>query len=275
MLGRLTGHLVLAGKQLLAYAVQSVRIVQGSQKRVARLPTHFAHPLEYDFAVVNHAIGPSLPGQRQNCGELGRLLPVDIPGRGSVVVFTRRFRAINARAPFDHIEVKLQNAPLAEDQFGHRDKRDFGSLAEDRAARSEEKIFHKLLRNGGPSANAATFHIVLSSDLYRVPIESMMLIKARIFRSDDSMPEIGRDSAQPNEFVMFVIRRVVNPGLHAALHVHRRGRWVDPSGSHKDQRRKRPKNRGTDEKPSNEGSERASPERGLGGWFWNFSHISE
>ncbi len=39
--------------------------------RVARLPTHLAHALQYDFAVMNHAIGLSLPGQRQNCGELG------------------------------------------------------------------------------------------------------------------------------------------------------------------------------------------------------------
>ena len=158
---------------------------------VTRLPTHPAHPLQYDFAVVNHVIGPSLQGQRQNCSKLGRLLQVDIASRGSVVVFTCRLRPINAPAPFDLIEVEFQNAPLTEDQFGDRDKRNFGSLAEDRAARSEEKIFHKLLRNGGPSANAAAFHIVFSSDLYRVPIESMMLIKALVFRSDDSMPEIG------------------------------------------------------------------------------------
>ena len=141
--------------------------------------------------------------------------------------------------------------------------------------RSEEQIFYQLLRNGGPSANAAAFHIVFGSDLHRVPIESMMLIEARVFRGDDGMLEIGRDLAQRNEFVSFVIRRVVNPGLQAALHVHRGGRWVDPSGSHKDQRSKRPKKRHSEEKPSNEGSEKAFPRGDLRECVWVFSHISE
>jgi len=65
-----------------------------------------------------------------------------------------------------------------------------------------------------------------------VPIESMVLVEARVFRGDDSMLEIGRDLAQRNEFVSFLIRRVVNPSLQAALQVHRGGWWVDPPGSH-------------------------------------------
>src|SRR6516164_8666652 len=194
----------------------------------AQLPTRLAHSLQDQPAVVIHVIGPPFQGQRQNCGELGRLLPVDISGRGSVVVTTRRLRTINARAPFDHVEVELQNAVLAEDQLGYRDKRELGALAEERAARSEEQVFYQLLREGGPSANSAAFHIILSSDLNRVPIESMVLVEARVFRGDDSMLEIGRDLAQRNEFV----RRVVNPSLQAALQVHRGGWWVDPPSSH-------------------------------------------
>jgi len=33
--------------------------------------------------------------------------------------------------------------------------------------------------------------------------------------------EVGRDLAERNELVAFVIRSVVNPGLQAALYVHR------------------------------------------------------
>jgi len=183
---------------------------------------------------VTHVIGPSLQGQRQNCGELGRPRSIDIPGRDSIVVTTRRLRTIYTRAPLGDVEVKLQNALLAEDQFGHRDKRKLGAFAEDRTARSEEQVFYQLLRKGGPSANAAAFHIVRSSDLHRVPVESMMLVEARILRSDNGMLEIGRDLAQRNEFVSFVVRRVANPGLQPALHVHRGGRWVDPARGHKD-----------------------------------------
>src|SRR5579859_1714950 len=201
---------------------------------VLRLPTQLAHPLLDELAVVIHVIGASLQGQRQNCGESGRLFPADIPRRDPVVVTTRRLRTINTRAPLDHVEVELQSAALAKDQVGHRDKRELGCLADNRAARSEKQVFYHLLREGGPSANAAAFHIIFSSDLHCVPVESMMLVEARILRGDNSMLEIGRDLAQRNEFVSFAIRRVVNPGLQPALYVHRGGRRVDPPGNHKD-----------------------------------------
>jgi hypothetical protein len=67
----------------------------------------------------------------------------------------------------------------------------------------------------------------------------------------------------------------VNPGVQAALQVHRGGRWVDPPGNHKDHHGKRPKKRHSDEKPSNEGSKRTFPERTLGVFVRIFSHISE
>jgi len=102
-----------------------------------------------------------------------------------------------------------------------------------------------------------------------------MLVEASVFRGDDSMLEIRRDLAQRNEFVSFVIGPVVNPSLQAALHVHRCGRRVDPPGSQKDQRSKRPKKRHSDEKPSNDGSERSLPMRGLGGCVGICSHTSE
>src|SRR6516162_8909019 len=154
------------------YCYGSCNVPKG---RVARSPTHLAHPLQDKPAVVNHVIGPSLQGQRQDCGELGRLLPVDIPGRDLVVVTTCRLGTIDARTPFDHVQVQLQYAPLAEDQFGHRDQRELGALAEDRAARSEEQVLYQLLGNGGSSANTSAFHIVFSSNLDRVPIKPMML----------------------------------------------------------------------------------------------------
>lgn len=191
------------------------------------------------------------------------------------MVIARRLRSINSRAPFDLVEIEFQNALLAEDQFGHRDKGELGALTKNGAAGSEEQIFYQLLRKGGPSANAAAFHIVFSSYLHRVPIESMVLVEARVFRGDDSMLEIARDLAQQNEFVSFVIRPVVNPCLQAALHVHRGGRRVDPAGSHKDQHGNQPKKRHSDEKPSNEGPEKAFPMRSLGGCVWIFSHTSE
>jgi hypothetical protein len=148
-------------------------------------------------------------------------------------------------------------------------------FAEDRAAGSEEQVFYQLLRKRGRSANAAALHIVFSGNLHRVPIESMMLVEASVFRGDDSMLEVGRDLAQRNEFVSFVIRRVANPCLQAALHVHCGARWVDPPDSHKNEHSKRPKKRDAGEKPSNEGPERSFPMRCLEGCVWILGHISE
>jgi len=48
----------------------------------------------------------------------------------------------------------------------------------------------------------------------------VVLIEACVFRGDYSMLEIGRNLAERNEFVAFVIGSVVNPSLEAALEVN-------------------------------------------------------
>jgi hypothetical protein len=227
------------------------------------LPTDLAHALEDECAVAHHVIGPSLQGQGKNGGELGGLLAVEIPGGGSVVVTAGRLRTINTGAPFDDVEVEFENAPLTEDQFCHRDQGELGALTEDRASGAEEQVFDQLLREGGASANAAAFHVVFRSDLDGLPIESMMLVEARVFGCDDRVLEIERDLAERNEFGSLVIRRVVKPGLEAALHLHRGGRWVDPPGRDKEQHGERPKKGQSEEKPFNDGAERDFPKRRL------------
>jgi hypothetical protein len=93
-----------------------------------------------------------------------------------------------------------------------------------------------LLRNSGSSASTIAFQIVLGGDLDLVPIESMVLVEVRVLRGDYSVLEIGRNLAERNEFVVLVIRRVVNPGLQSALDVHRGRRWVNPPRGYKEQR---------------------------------------
>jgi len=184
-------------------------------------PTHLTHSPKDDPAVAIHALRPSLEGSRENCGEPCRLFPSDIPGRSSVVVTTRRLCAINTRAPFDHVEVDLQNALLAKDELRYRHQCGLRTLAEDGAARTEEQVFYQLLRNSGTSARAIALQIFLGSELDRVPIEPMVMVEACVLRGDYSVLEIGRDLAERDEFVALVIRRAVYPGLQAALNVHR------------------------------------------------------
>src|SRR5271155_3427592 len=101
----------------------------------------------------------------------------------------------------------------------------------------------------------------------------MVLVEVRVLCGDYSVLEIRRDLAERNEFVAFAIWCEVNPGLQAALDVHRGCRWVDPPGGHKYQRGKRPKKHHADDKPSNKGSEEARPMRGVGVGVRYFSHI--
>jgi hypothetical protein len=95
-----------------------------------------------------------------------------------------------------------------------------------------------LLRDGGSSASATAFQIVFGGDLDLMPIEPVVLVEARVLRRNYGVLEIGRDLPERNEFVAFVIRTVVNPGLQAPLDVHRGCRWVDPPGGQKGQRGK-------------------------------------
>jgi len=87
-----------------------------------------------------------------------------------------------------------------------------------------------LLGNGGSSASALAFQIVLGSDFDLVPIESVVVVEVGVLGGDYGVLEIGRDLAERNEFVAFAIGRVVNPGLKTALDVNRGCGWVDPAG---------------------------------------------
>lgn len=103
----------------------------------------------------------------------------------------------------------------------------------------------------------------------------MMLEETCVLRGYDSVLEIRRDSAQWNEFVSFAIRRVVKPGLEAALRVHRSSRRIYPPGGNKDDHCQRPNKRQRDEKPLKDGSENAFPRWGFGKRILVFSHTSE
>ena len=99
----------------------------------------------------------------------------------------------------------------------------------------------------------------------------MVLVEARVFGGDDGVLEVGRDLAEWHELVAFAIGLAMNPGLHAALHVHRSCGRVDPSSSHKGQRGKRPENDYRDDNPSNEGAEDTLATRTLICHIWSIS----
>ena len=182
-----------------------------------------------------HALWPPLERSRQDGDQARGLFAANIARLGSVVGAARRLCTVYSWSPFDHIEVELENAMLAENEFSHRHECKFRALAEDGAAGTEKKVLYELLRYRGRSTHAATFHIVFGVDLDLVPVEPMVLIEARVFGGDDSVLEIRRDLVERNEPVALAIRRVVNPGLQPAFDVHRGCWWVDPPGGDKDE----------------------------------------
>ena len=107
-----------------------------------------------------------------------------------VVIAGGRLRAIDAGAPFDDVEVELQNALLAEDEFGHRHEGGLRALAQERAAGAEEEVLDELLRKRGASADASALHIFFGSELDGVPIEAVVLVEARILGGDDRVLEV-------------------------------------------------------------------------------------
>jgi len=191
-------------------------------------------------------------------------LPPQVPRRNVVVDATRPLRTIDTRAPFDYVQVYLQNALLAEDDFSHWYERDLRTLTKDRAAGSEKQILYELLREGGCSTSALAFHILSRSDFNLVPIEPVMLVEARVLGGDYGVLEIRRDLAERKELIVFLIWPVMNPGLQSALDLHHGGRWVDPAGYNQQQRGNRPKGQRSDDKPSKNGSERDVRKLNLG-----------
>ena len=85
--------------------------------------------------------------------------------------------------------------------------------------------------------------------LDRVPIEAVVLVETSVLCGDHGVLKIRRDLAEWHEVVALMIRRAVNPRLQAALHVHRRGRRIDPPRSHEHQHSQRPQRHQHDEQP--------------------------
>jgi len=200
------------------------------------LPAHLAHAFEDESAVAGHALGAALEGSGEDGGELGGLLATDAAGRDSVVVLGGRLRAINAGAPFHNIQIELENALLAEDEFGYGDECGLRGFTNERSAGAEEEVFDQLLGDRGAAADAAAFHVFIGSEFHGLPIEAMVLVEARVFSGDNGVLEVGRDLAEGDELVVLVVGLAVNEGLEAALDVDGgRGR-VNESGGDEGER---------------------------------------
>ncbi len=178
-------------------------------------------------------LGRRFNGNGNTAARRAASFAVDLSRRGSVVGAARRLHAIDSRTPLHLVEIKLQNALLAEHQFGHGNQRELSALAQIRTAGAEEQVFHELLGDGGTAAEAmAAFLVFFGGDLHGVPVEAVVLVEALVLGGDHGVLHIGRNLAQGNELVAQAIGLVVDPGLDAPLHVHRGGGRIDPLERH-------------------------------------------
>src|SRR5690242_19365184 len=97
--------------------------------------------------------------------------------------------------------------------------------------------------------HSPALQIFFGRDLNCVPIESVVFIKASIFRGDNGMLEIERDLAQRDKFISLVVRRLMNPRLDMALNVNGCCRRIDPADGYNDQRAKGPSTEHPDDEP--------------------------
>ena len=203
------------------------------------------------------------------------MFAADVARQGSVVSMARRLCAVDSRSPFHHVKVELENAPLAENKFGNRHECKFRAFAEDGTAGAEEKVFDELLGDRGSPAHAPAFHIVFSVDLYLMPVESMVLVEARILGRDDSVLKIRRNLVEGNELVALVIGRMMKPGLQPALCMDRRCLRVDPPRCDKDEHGERPKQSQAECKQENKQPKQATPIESFDSQGWKLEHDPE
>lgn len=137
--------------------------------------------------------------------------------------------AVYAGSPFDDIEIELENALFAKHEFGDWDQSKFSAFAKIGAARSEEQVFDKLLRDGGCAAAARALEVIFGGDLNLVPVEAVVLIEACVFSGDDGVLEFRGDLRDGKKSVPLVIWNAVEQGLNPALCLNCCGGWVDPA----------------------------------------------
>lgn len=229
-----------------------------------------------------HAVGVAFEGGGEDGGEACGWFAAEGSGGGGVPGAGGGLRAIDAWAPLDDVEVELEDALLAEDEFGDGDEGGFSAFAQDGAAGAEEEVFDELLGEGGGSAGASSFHVFGGVDLDLAPVEAVVLVETAVFRGDDGVLEIGRDLAEGNEGGVLTIRLVVNPGLEAALDLNGGGGRVDKARGDEQEGGEKPESDESGGEREGDQAERGTAggaldgriDGGLDGDGWGRSHIS-
>ena len=133
-------------------------------------------------AVIVHPLGLALQRRGNDGGEPRRLLAIQLRRRHVIVKLRRSFGAIDSAAPFDHVQIQLQNPVLGQKSLGQRHQGKLHAFAKKRPLGRQKQILDQLLRDGGPAApQPMMLHIVFDNLLHFDPVESVMLAEPSVF----------------------------------------------------------------------------------------------
>ena len=113
---------------------------------------------------------------------------------------TRRgLAAEHAIAPFDDVEVELEDAPLVEDRLEHHGNQCFLGLAPITSFRRKEEVLGELLADRrAPSHDAALAVVPVECELYPFPVEAFMVDEPGVLGGDHRALELHRDALVRN-----------------------------------------------------------------------------
>jgi hypothetical protein len=153
--------------------------------------------------------------------KLRGLLAPNPARRKPEVILRGRFGSIDAGSPLDHIQIKLENAPLRKNPFRQRDDRELDAFSHYRTAGRQKQVSNQLLRNCRSAAFTPISEILLHRISNFFPIEPVMMKEPCIFRRDRGVLQVRRNSRKRHERV--VLR------ISMALDLYCRGRRINPS----------------------------------------------
>ncbi len=104
------------------------------------------------------------------------------------------FRTVNTWAPLHNVQIKLQDAPLAQGVLGNWNQGRLHPFAKEGPAGAEEEIFHELLRERGGAANTSIFEVVVHGVPDLDPVETVVLVEAGILRRNYGVLEVRRNA---------------------------------------------------------------------------------
>ena len=137
------------------------------------------------------------PWRRDHGGKARGLVGIEGSAARAVIPARRRLAAIHTVAPFDDVQVDLDDPFLGEILLHPINDHGLSGFPDQALAGGEEQILRELLGDRAAAAGiAALFDVGLDRFDDRVPVDALVSEEIRIFGGEDRVDEVLRDRAQ-------------------------------------------------------------------------------